>query len=34
MITEKIQWRSTYEQAMDEGRKAGKLILVDLFNPN
>jgi len=31
--TEKIQWRSSYEQALDEGRKAGKLILVDLFSP-
>jgi hypothetical protein len=34
VITEKIQWRSTYEQATDEARKVGKLVLVDLFNPN
>jgi hypothetical protein len=33
MITEKIQWRSTYEQALGEARGAGKLVLVDLFNP-
>jgi hypothetical protein len=34
MITQKIQWRSTYEQAQNEARTVGKLILVDLFNPN
>jgi hypothetical protein len=34
MIADKIQWRSTYEQAIDEASRTGKLILVDLFNPN
>ena len=28
-----IQWRTSFEAALDEARKSGKLVLLDFFNP-
>ena len=30
---ERIQWRRTVEDALEEARTSGKLVLIDLFNP-
>jgi hypothetical protein len=31
-MAENIQWRHSLEQARQEARQAGKLVLIDLFN--
>ncbi|MGA3036988.1 MAG: hypothetical protein ABSE64_05835 [Vulcanimicrobiaceae bacterium] len=28
-----IQWRTSFEGALDEARKTGKLVFLDFFNP-
>ena len=33
MAGETIQWRHSLEDASREARSAGKLVLIDLFNP-
>jgi len=33
MESGKIRWRDTVEAARNEACQAGKLILIDLFNP-
>lgn len=33
MAGENIHWRHSLEEAQQEARAAGKLVLVDLFNP-
>jgi hypothetical protein len=33
MAGENIPWRHSLEQAQNEARQQGKLLLVDLFNP-
>jgi hypothetical protein len=33
MAAENIQWRQSLEQARQEARQQGKLVLIDLFNP-
>jgi hypothetical protein len=34
MITGHIEWRTEHAPALEESRAAGKLVLVDFFNPN
>jgi hypothetical protein len=34
MAGENIQWRHDLQQAREEARQQGKLVLIDLFNPN
>jgi hypothetical protein len=33
MAGENIQWRRSLEEARQEARRQGKLVLIDLFNP-
>jgi hypothetical protein len=33
MAEESIAWRNSLEQARQEARQQGKLVLIDLFNP-
>jgi hypothetical protein len=33
MAVEKIRWRHSLEEAREEARREGKLVLIDLFNP-
>ena len=33
MAGENIAWRHSTEEALQEARRAGKLVLIDLFNP-
>jgi len=33
MAGENIPWRHSVEDARDEARQTGKLVLIDLFNP-
>ena len=33
MAGENIQWRSSLEEAREEARQTGKLVLIDLFSP-
>jgi hypothetical protein len=33
MAGENIQWRHSLEEAREEARRTGKLVLIDLFNP-
>ncbi len=33
MAGENIAWRHDLEGALEEARRTGKLVLVDLFNP-
>lgn len=33
MAGDNIPWRHSLEQAQEEARSQGKLLLVDLFNP-
>ena len=33
MASENIRWRHSLDEALQEARRMGKLILVDLFNP-
>jgi hypothetical protein len=33
MAGENIQWRHSLEEAQQQARQQGKLVLVDLFNP-
>lgn len=33
MADREIRWRSSMEQAQQEAREQGKLLLIDLFNP-
>jgi hypothetical protein len=33
MGAENIRWRSRVEEAQQEARGQGKLVLIDLFNP-
>lgn len=33
MAGDNIQWRHSIEAAREEARRDGKLVLVDLFNP-
>ncbi|HEY1727194.1 MAG TPA: hypothetical protein VGG22_02305 [Candidatus Baltobacteraceae bacterium] len=28
-----IHWRTSFDAALDEARKTGKLVLLDFFNP-
>jgi len=34
MITQKIEWGTSYDTALDEAKRTGRLVLVDFFNPN
>jgi hypothetical protein len=31
--TSEIRWRTSFDGALDEARKTGKLVLLDFFNP-
>lgn len=33
MAAENIRWRSSLEEAREEARRTGKLVLIDLYNP-
>lgn len=33
MTEETVRWRHAVEQAQNEARPQGKLVLIDLFNP-
>jgi hypothetical protein len=33
MAAENIHWRHSIEEAREEARRDGKLVLIDLFNP-
>ena len=33
MAGENIQWRHSLEEARQDARRQGKLVLIDLFNP-
>ncbi len=32
-IAVQVQWRKTLEEAREDARAQGKLVLIDLFNP-
>lgn len=32
-MAQEIRWLGSLEQAREEARRAGKLVLIDLFNP-
>lgn len=32
-MSEAVQWRKTLEEAQREAQQTGKLVLIDLFNP-
>jgi hypothetical protein len=34
MITQKIEWGTSYDAALEEAGRTGRLVLVDFFNPN
>ena len=33
MAGENIRWRHSLEEAREEAKRKGKLVLIDLFNP-